>query len=62
MQANESLSESFLRLILCSFAGAYKDDKELDRRDKDAIYEYLVDSSVQNELLKKNGPINRFLF
>lgn len=61
MQANESLSESFLKTnIILQFAGAIKDDKELDRRDKDAIYEYLVDSSVQNELLKEEGPINRF--
>ena len=61
MQANESLSESFLKTnIILQFAGAIKDDKELDRRDKDAIYEYLVDSSVQNELLKEDGPINRF--
>lgn len=61
MQANESLSESFLKTnIILQFAGAIKDDKELVKREKDAIYEYLVDSSVQNELLKENGPINRF--
>ena len=33
MQANESLSESFLKTnIILQFAGAIKDDKELDRR------------------------------
>lgn len=61
MQANESLSESFLkRNIILQFAGAIKEDSELDRRDRDLIYEYLVGSSVQSVLLKENGPINRF--
>lgn len=61
MQANESLSESFLKTnIILQFAGAIKDDKELDRIEKDAIYEYLVASAVQYELLKEDGPINRF--
>ena len=60
-QANENLSESFLKTnIILKFAGAIKDDKDLDRRLKDSIYEYLVTPIVQDILLKPEGPINRF--
>ena len=60
-QANENLSESFLKTnIILQFAGAIKDDKDLDRRLKDSIYEYLVTPIVQDILLKPEGPINRF--
>ena len=61
MQANENLSEMFLKTnIILQFAGAIKDDESLDRIDRDSIYEYLYNPLVQQELLKDNGPINRF--
>lgn len=60
-QANENLSESFLKTnIILQFAGAIKDDKSLEKRLRESIYEYLVTPIVQDILLKPEGPINRF--
>ena len=60
-QANENLSENFLKTnIILQFAGAIKDDKDLEKKSKDSIYEYLVNPTVQELLLKPEGPINRF--
>lgn len=60
-QANENLSESFLKTnIILQFAGAIKDDENMEKKLKDSIYEYLVTPTVQELLLRPEGPINRF--